>query len=198
MICKMIMDGKRDASLVATVLQRIVDGFPIEVTQVWETIRISTGPKTGADFLPLLSKKRRLVDYGARQSLSSGYFSVSGSLYTVDLVRVSVGQLGFRERTGYREICLRAQEFGLQFCEYDVAVQLCLQCENLPDGDFFLVASGPIPGADGSRRILGIFHAKGTSELEGYICDTDDHGSVKFDPNHEFVFVRTKYYFFAP
>lgn len=192
MICKMIMDGKRDPHAVATILQRIVDGIPDAFTRIWKTIEIGTGPQTGVGLLSRLARGEYQLAPGVCHILKSPDFAVSAIAQKIDLVRLTVEQLGFTKRTAYAAICKRAQEYALGLCPSDVAPQLLFQYETQPNNDYFFVASKPIACADGCSRILGIYREKDTRILEGFRSNVSPRDGGGFDPNHEFVFVLPK------
>ncbi len=191
MICKMIMDGKRDPRFVATILQRIVDGIPDTFTHIWKTIKIGNGPLTGVGLLSRLVRGGCSLEEDVGLVLGSPNFVVSSVAQTIDLVRVSVEQLGFAKRTTYAAICKRALEFGLELCPSDVGLQLLLQYETQPINDYFFVASKMITCADGHSRIFGLNREKDGRQVL-LTFRNHPHWHEGLDPNQELVFMLPK------
>lgn len=58
----------------------------------------------------------------------------------VDLVVVSVGELGFKDVALYKDICARAAEFGLDLCPAEVGPALRLAYDDQPLGEWLYIA----------------------------------------------------------
>lgn len=78
---------------------------------------------------------------------------------TLDLVRVSVKELGLKSGATTAEIYAAAQRHGLSLCPAEVAPQLWLQCPDLlPHGEWTLTAMGAIVGQDCDRYVFFLEH----------------------------------------
>ncbi|MCH8162645.1 MAG: hypothetical protein IIA99_00905, partial [Proteobacteria bacterium] len=94
---------------------------------VLKTIKLGTGLVTPDDF------RRALKDDGFRLSdwssdiLGKPAFTVSSEETEVDLVVVSVSELGFKDGATRADIYKRAKELGWELCSAEVGPQLRLQ-----------------------------------------------------------------------
>jgi hypothetical protein len=117
---------------------------PIRVWKTWKTIKLGTGLKTADDFCKALWADRNIIGSGARDILSENTFKVSETEQKVELIDVSVRELGFKEITCYEDICKRASELGLDLCPAEVGPQLRLQWRDQPNGTCVAVAMNTI------------------------------------------------------
>jgi len=108
----------------------------------------------------------------------------------VDLVMVTVGELGLWEGAREEEIYKRAKEFGLELCSVEVGLQLRLQYKDQPDGEWVLIGIEPITGSVNSLRVFAMGHSNSELWLCSYwgtpdgICFPDGVCS----PNVKWVF----------
>jgi hypothetical protein len=86
--------------------------------------------------------------------LGNPAFTVAAEEVTVDLVRVTVQELGFKNDANYDQICKRAEELGLELCPPEVGPQLRLRYKNQPNGEWILVAMEPIVDSNGHPRVF--------------------------------------------
>ena len=114
------------------------------------TITLGTH-KSGADLLEALLKEKCLISRWSRQALENPNFPVATEKITVDIVVVSLLEMGFAEGelATFDTIYDRAKQMGLEACPIETAPQLRLQFLDQPDyktgdrlGEFF-VASEP-------------------------------------------------------
>ncbi len=112
---------------------------------IWTTIKLGTGLETADDF------RRAMHDGGfhfnevASAMLESPSFRVADKETEIDLVKVTVAELGFKEGTVLCKIYERAQEFRLRLCSPEVGPQAFLQYRDAFGGTWFCVAMEPIP-----------------------------------------------------
>ena len=71
----------------------------------------------------------------------------------VDLVLVSVAELGFTGLTRYDIICRRAKEMGLQFCPAEVGLALRLSYTEQPMDEGLTAAMDPLADSDGRPSV---------------------------------------------
>ncbi len=134
--------------------------------QVWKTILLGTGPKTADDFRKALKKGRHEIGNWGNDILGKPAFKVSETKIEVDLVRATVGELGFKNGATNAEIFERAKELGLELCPNEVGPQLRLQYEDQPTGEWLLIAMEPILDSGGSLdRPTGISLHTGEKDL---------------------------------
>ena len=109
---------------------------------------------------------------------------------TLDLVRVSVKELGLKDGATTAEIYAAAERHGLSLCPAEVAPQLWLQYPDLlPRGEWSLVAMEAIVYSDGDRRVFDLEHSDGGRWLGASFGHPDDGW---FDVYDRWVFVRSK------
>ena len=66
----------------------------------------------------------------------------------VDLVKVTVAELGFTKGARRDQIYERAKELGLVLCPSEVGPQLRLQYQDQPSGDWVFIGMEPINASD--------------------------------------------------
>jgi len=156
------------------------------VWKTWKTIKLGTGLKTADDFRKAFKASgNRIGDY-ANDILGKPAFSAAAKESELELVKVSVKELGFKNGATRQEIYQRAQELGLKICPNEVGPQLRLQYENQPNGEWVLVAMEPISDSDGYLLLFHVTHDDGGQWLGSYCGGPDD----VWDADHVFVFCK--------
>src|SRR3990167_10444038 len=97
--------------------------------KTWKTIKLGTGLKTADDFRNAFKKAGYKIGNWGNDILGTAAFTaaVATRETSVDLVRVTVAELGFPDGARRGEIYARALEFGLRYCSAEVGPQLRLQ-----------------------------------------------------------------------
>jgi hypothetical protein len=127
--------------------------------------RITLGTYRGVNALRrALDAARVRVGDSADEALGRPAFQFSPARTDVDLVVVSVAELGFQDATPLADIHRRAFELGLELCPAEVAPLLRLAYADQPLGEFLNVAMRPIATWSGERIALSIANA-GTGAL---------------------------------
>lgn len=126
--------------------------------KVWKTIKIGTGIKNGKALCSELEKKDFRIGDWARDMLGQKAFTVATAEEDVDLVRLSVADLGFKEGARYDAICARAIEMGLELCPAEVGPQLRLQYPDQPRDEWFVIAMEAIRASGGRLGVFGVEH----------------------------------------
>ena len=130
---------------------------------VWK--RITLGSYKGVNQLrKALDAARVRIGDSADEILGKPAFHFSQTRTDVDLVVVSVSELGFQDATSLAEIYRRAGELGLELCPAEVAPLLRLHYVNQPMGEFLNVAMRPIATYGGELIALSVANA-GTGPL---------------------------------
>jgi hypothetical protein len=107
---------------------------------------------------------------------------------TVDLVVLSVEELGFPNEARYDQICARAKQLGLDLCPAEVGPQLRLQYADQPKREFLHIAMEAIPCSIGKLSIFNIGH-----DSYGFRLGTSSRLPTRvWLDTHRFVFVRRK------
>jgi hypothetical protein len=120
---------------------------------VWKTIKIGTGHlRSGHDFIAAITEKGMEVRHFAELTILSSQFKIAEKEAMVNLVAISVLDLGFdkvdssrgiKGGTG-RQIYARAKELGLQLCPAEVGPQLRLQYPEQSGREWLVVAMNAI------------------------------------------------------
>ena len=90
------------------------------------SVKIGTGLNADGFRMALRRKGFRISDR-ANEMLGNLAFTVASEGTEVDLIDISVGELGCTGGARYKEICLRGLERGFRLCPAEVAPQTCLQ-----------------------------------------------------------------------
>jgi len=113
-------------------------------------------------------------------------FQISSYEREIDLVEVTIADLGFRKSAPLSEVYSRADRFGLGLCPQDVGPQLALQYPELAVGKKLCIGMKPIiiePFCN--LTLFNIEHRK-----DGLFLNAPEYGlNYYFDPNTPIVFV---------
>ena len=128
------------------------------------TITLGTH-RSGADLLDRLIEEKCLVSIWSTQALENPDFPVAAAEITVDIVVVSMLEMGFAEGelATLDTIYDRAKQMGLETCPVETAAQLRLQFLDQPDwttgerlGEFFVVSEPFVLTRDGFPKIFSV------------------------------------------
>ncbi len=127
---------------------------------------ITLGAHTsGADLLQTLIEEKRLVSQWSIEALGNPDFPVVAAEITVDIVVVSMLELGFAEGefATLDTIYERAKQMGLETCPVETAPQLRLRFLDQPDyatgerlGEFFVASEPFVLTRDGFPKIFSV------------------------------------------
>ncbi len=121
--------------------------------------------RTGVELLNALLEENCMVSLWSRQALEHQDFPVMAEEATVDIVVVSMLELGFAEGelATLDDIYQRAKEMGLEACTVETAAQLRLQFLNQPDwstgerlGEFFVMSEPFVLTREGLPKIFSV------------------------------------------
>jgi len=154
--------------------------------KTWKTIKLGTGLKTAEEFRRVLRDGEfRLSDW-ASDILGKPAFKAADEETEVDLVKVTVAELGFKKGARRNQIYERAKELGLGLCPPEVGPQLRLQYQDQPNGEWILVAMEPIIDSGGGPRLFRVGRDDSGLWLSSRWGDPDDF----WYPGHQWVFCR--------
>ena len=134
-------------------------GFVADFTIILGTHR------SGADLLQTLLEEKCRLSLWSAQALENPDFPVVAAEITVDIVVVSMQEMGFAEDefATLETIYDRAKQMGLETCPVETAAQLRLQFLDQPDwrtgkllGDFFVGSEPFILTPDGFPKIFSV------------------------------------------
>ncbi len=157
---------------------------------IWKTIKIGTkGLKTADNFRKALGKDGHEIGTYANDILGKPAFKVSETETEVDLVNVSVGELGFKEGATNAQIFERAKELGLELCPNEVGPQLRLQYVDQPNGEWLLIAMEPIADSDSD---LMLFVVERRDDGASYLSGGNGRPGNGWYADNRFLFVRPR------
>ena len=125
---------------------------------VFKTIKLGTGPKTADDFRKAIKDCGMEISDWANDILGKPAFNVATEETEVDLVVISVAELGFKKGAKLKDIYARAKELGLELCPNEVGPQLRLQYADQPKGEWLVIGMEPIAGSDGTLTLFRVEH----------------------------------------
>lgn len=160
---------------------------PARVWKTWMTIKLGTGLKTADDFRKALKAGRNNISDWVNNFLGKPAFTVSETERDVELVNVSVKELGFKKGACYADICKRALELGLDLCPAEVGPQLCLQWKDQPKGKHVFVVINVNTTSDG---LFDTFRVGCEDNGERYFESIYGRVDVDWDAHDFFVFMR--------
>jgi len=135
---------------------------------VWKTIKLGTGLKTAEEFRRVLRDGEfRLSDW-ASDILRKPAFKAADEETEVDLVKVTVAELGFKKGARRNQIYERARDLGSELCPPEVGPQLRLQYQDQPNGEWILVAMEPIVDSDGDPMLFSVGRNDSELRLHSY------------------------------
>lgn len=155
---------------------------------VFKTITLGTGLSTAKDFHKALKDAGCKIGTWGDDTLGQRAFAASAERTEVNLVSVTVAELGFKKGATRREIYERAQELGLSLCPAEVGPQLRLQYLDQPLGEWLIIGMEPIADSDGGLSVFGVGRGGGGRWLGGGDGIPDDF----WDGGDRFVFVSRK------
>jgi len=91
------------------------------------TVKLGTGFKSGDDILEALVDGNYSTSASSRDALSTSGFKTCKIAHEVQIVNVSVAELGFIDGATVKDIYAKALEFGLLLCPPEVAPQILFQ-----------------------------------------------------------------------
>jgi hypothetical protein len=155
--------------------------LPPQKFEVWKTVKI--GDLHNADAIRKAIKKSGMkINEWVDDIL--GKIPLATSETDINLVVLSVADLGFNDGAKYGEICRRAKELGLELCPAEVGPQLRLQYGDQPRG-WLTISMNPVTDSDGD--LILFYVERNAGDLWLY----SDYGSSdKFwNSDYSFVFV---------
>lgn len=154
--------------------------------KTWKTIKLGTGLKTAEEFRRVLRDGEfRLSDW-ASDILGKPAFKAADEETEVDLVKVTVAELGFKKGARRNQIYERAKELGLGLCPPEVGPQLRLQYQDQPNGEWILVAMEPIIDSDGRPCVFGV----GRDDSGLWLSSSWSYPDDFWHPDSQWVFCR--------
>lgn len=139
-----------------TIAIRAALGLSIDF-DIWRTVKFGTRLKDASAFQREFKSNGLLIFDRARNILGQpGFVAKVSNVAEVDIVKMSVGDLGFPSGAQYVRICARAIELGLRLCTARVGPELRLQYKDQPMHECLCVAMEPISHTNGELYIFAV------------------------------------------
>jgi hypothetical protein len=106
----------------------------------------------------------------------------------LELIRLSVAELGFPKGAKLKDIYARAKEQGLDLCSAETGPALRLAYQDQPVGEWILIAMEPVLDSDGGLAIFRVDRDTGDLWLHARCGNPDD----VWGPGDQFLFLRRK------
>ena len=159
-----------------------------QIFPLWRTIKLGTFKTTDASKKALKKAGCYTSDW-ANDIMDQPTFALCETEKELDLVVLSVADMGFKDGVHYKDVCAKAKELGLQLCPPEVGPQLRLQYTDQPKGEWLIIAMEAIADSDGDLKVFNVArHDDGKQWLYSYYGYPGDF----WDSNIRFVFARSK------
>ncbi len=139
--------------------------------KVFKTITLGLHKTADAYRKALETDGYRIGDY-AGQILKK--IEVAQTETQVDLVVLTVAELGFKDGARRDAIYAKALEFGLQLCPAEVGPALCLVYKDQPRGEWLRIGMEPLAGSGGYLRVFVVGNDDGDRWLYSSFGYPDD------------------------
>ena len=156
--------------------------------KVWKTIKLGTDFKTADDFRKALKDGGFRISDWANDILGKSTFKVVAEETEIDLVVISVTELGFKKGATREDIYKRAQELGLEMCPPEVGPQLRLQYKDQPNGEWLIIGMEPITDSDDDLRVFDV----GCNDSGLWLRSRWSGPGGFWHPDDRWVFVRPR------
>lgn len=150
--------------------------------RVWRTLKLGTS--TEEALRAALEQSRYIGDW-ADNMLEKMSLDVAAKETEVDLVVLSLTQLGFRGEPTFEEAYARAKSLGLSLCPNEVGPRLRLEYLNQPEDEWLNIAMEPVI-IRGNQQF--VFFLDGGPYLGGM----GGHKGDGMANDHKFVFVQPR------
>lgn len=160
--------------------------LPIIERPAWKTIQL--GAHKDADtYRAALKQSGFRIGNWANDILGKPAFTVSEPT-EIDLVIVSVAELGFPNGAPRQKIYDKAESLGLSRCPAEVGPALRLQYPDQPNGEWLLIGMEPISDSDGILRVFNVGH----DDYDQWLSSNFGDSSYFWLGDDRWVFVRRK------
>ncbi|MFA5967133.1 MAG: hypothetical protein WC805_01265 [Patescibacteria group bacterium] len=129
--------------------------LPLMQRPAWKSVELGTQPNADGYRSALKDKGFKIGDW-ANDIMGKPAFTVSDQPISVDLVLVTVAELGFPKGATRAKIYERALELGFQLCPPEVGPALRLQYPDQPNGEWLLIGMEPIADSDGDLHVFNV------------------------------------------
>lgn len=164
-------------------------GLSPVVFPIWKTIKIGTSLlRTAEDFRKAIKDREMRISDWASDILGKPAFTVVAQEIELDLVKLTVRELGFKSEARRDQIYERAKQLGLEPCPVEVGPQLRLQYKDQPNDEWILIAMEPIAGSGGALWVFGVRRYDSELWLDGSFGFPD----FFWGPGSRWIFIRPR------
>ena len=165
------------------------DEFVVKMVEqsftIWKTITLGAYQSLSEYRKALKAYGYRIGDY-ADQILNK--VKVNETEVQIDLVIMTVAELGFKNGAACQQIYDRAIELGLELCPAEVGPALRLAYQDQPYRKGLLIAMKPIAASDGYLGVFGVGH----DNDEWWLYSHYDFPDLFWYADHRWVFVAPR------
>jgi hypothetical protein len=148
---------------------------------------ITIGGKTAKELTKELKDNGfEISDYAKDEMMENKEFKPLKKAEKLDLVILSVNDLGFPSGATRQEIYEKAQELGLKIVPAEVGPQLRLQYEDQPMGEYLIIGSEPLAASSGNLSVFNVDHRDSGRWLDNFPGNPGNHWLSL----HRWVFAR--------
>jgi hypothetical protein len=166
----------------------MIEALDAPTIQTWKTVKLGVH-KTAGEYLQVLKSAKYHISDWVNDILGKAELTCSTEETDVDLVVLSVAELGFKNGSKHSEICVRAMKMGLLLCPVEVGPALRLTYKDQPRGEWLIIAVNAISGSDDVLELVSVEHDHDDGlSISGYRGSSDRF----WHSDHRFVFVRRK------
>lgn len=126
--------------------------------QIWKTVKLRTGFENVDGLRSAITQLGMNISDWANSMLNRPEFCMATTETEVDLVKVTVAELGFKNSARRDQIYDRVKELGLEICPPEVGPQLRLQYKDQPMNERLLIGMEPIRSSDGALYVFRVEH----------------------------------------
>lgn len=117
---------------------------------IWKTVKLGTGLRTVEDFCRAFKESGMSIGKHPKRILET-LMAIAVRPREIDLVKVTVADLGFKGDAYWNQILPRIKELGLELCPMEVGFQLRLQYPEQPDMEVLYILIEEIRDFSGYR-----------------------------------------------
>ena len=174
--------GSLSPNIFSRNIENIYTSFPEGKIQKYET---QIGGQIKNEFVKKMEAQNIKISNYAQDMLNNPDFKTQPNIENLNLVRLTVKDLGFSNYATTEQIYQRADELGLDLCPAEVGPHLRLSYSGI---DWMFIAMKQISGRDGSARVFSLSHDDADLWLYGFSA----HMQRKWYPHDLFVFCSRK------
>jgi len=145
---------------------------------------VAAGGKTGQEYKTILEQEGNHVSDWAGDMMRKPEFVTLRRPEKIDLVRLTIGDLGFTDNPTTDQLYQKAQELGLELCPPEVGPELRLKYQDQPLYEFTYIGMKQIADSGGRPSVFSLARNDAGFRLGSYWANPGNHWALDM----EFVF----------